>query len=81
MNATKMEHIKQKVEKLITAYQSKSAQVEQLKLENNNLLNKLSEMESNQINKDVSSKKNELLKQRVDLLMKEVDSCIALASE
>ena len=81
MNATNVEHIKQKVEKLITAYQYKSAQVEELKLENENLLKQLSSLESNLISKDESSRKNELLKKKVDLLMKEVDSCIALASE
>jgi len=76
-----MEHIKQKVEKLITAYQSKTAQVEELKQENDRLLKRLSDMESNQSSNEASSKKNELLKKKVDLLMKEVDSCIALASE
>lgn len=75
-----MEHIKQKVEKLITAYKNKSAQLEQLKVENKNLLSRLSEIESKQEGKAVSSRKNELLKQKVDLLMEEVDSCIALAS-
>jgi len=75
-----MEHIKQKVEKLITAYKNKSAQLEQLKVENKNLLSRLSEIESKQESKAVSSRKNELLKQKVDLLMEEVDSCIALAS-
>ena len=43
-----MEHIKQKVEKLITAYKNKSAQLEQLKVENKNLLSRLSEIESKQ---------------------------------
>ena len=75
-----MEHIKQKVEKLITAYKNKSGQLEQLKVENENLLSRLSELESKQESKAVSSRKNELLKQKVDLLMEEVDSCIALAS-
>ncbi|MGY8953414.1 MAG: hypothetical protein ACKVJP_08645 [Flavobacteriales bacterium] len=75
-----MEHIKQKVEKLITAYKNKSAQLEQLKVENKNLLSRLSEIESKQESKAVSSRKNELLKQKVDLLTEEVDSCIALAS-
>jgi hypothetical protein len=75
-----MEHIKQKVEKLITAYKNKSAQLEQLKVENKNLLSRLSEIESKQESKAVSSSKNELLKQKVDLLTEEVDSCIALAS-
>ena len=74
-----MEHIKQKVEKLITAYKNKSAQLEQLKVENKNLLSRLSEIESKQEGKAVSSRKNELLKQKVDLLMEEVDSCIELA--
>ena len=74
-----MEHIKQKVEKLITAYKNKSAQLEQLKVENKNLLSRLSEIESKQESKAVSSRKNELLKQKVDLLTEEVDSCIALA--
>ena len=75
-----MEHIKQKVEKLITAYKNKSAQLEQLKVENKNLLSRLSEIESKQESKAVSSRKNELLKQKVDLLTEVVDSCIALAS-
>lgn len=75
-----MEHIKQKVEKLITAYKNKSAQLEQLKVENKNLLSRLSEIEIKQESKAVSSRKNELLKQKVDLLTEEVDSCIALAS-
>jgi|TARA_B110000240_G_C13401212_1_gene411061 hypothetical protein len=75
-----MEHIKQKVEKLITAYKNKSAQLEQLKVENKNLLSRLSEIEIKQESKAVSSSKNELLKQKVDLLTEEVDSCIALAS-
>lgn len=75
-----MEHIKQKVEKLITAYKNKSAQLEQLKVEKKNLLSRLSAIESKQESKAVSSRKNDLLKQKVDLLMEEVDSCIELAS-
>lgn len=81
MNATKVEHIKQKVEKLIAAYQSKSAELESLKTDNINLQKQLSEMEEDQKSKGDISKKNELLKKKVEFLMKEVDNCIALASE
>mgnify|MGYP001287070513 CR=1 FL=1 len=81
MSASGIKHIKDKVEKLITAYNLKSSQLEELKLENESLLTKISSLEGKLNGDSESSRKNELLRKKVESLVKELDDCIELASE
>jgi cell shape-determining protein MreC len=81
MSVTSVERVKNKVEKLIAAYQSQLTQSERLQVENESLKMQIRDLESKIQNTQMVSEDNEELKQKVNKLIKEVDSCIEMISK
>lgn len=80
MNAKSVERLKQKVEKLITAFEIQRAEVKKLSEENSALNFKIDQLETKLNSNAADSKNTDLLKKKVDKLIKEVESCIDIAN-
>lgn len=80
MNAKSVEGLKQKVEKLITAFETQRAEVKKLSEENSALNFKIDQLGTKLNSNAADSKNTDLLKKKVDKLIKEVESCIDIAN-
>lgn len=77
MATNSVEEIKQKVDRLIVAYQSNLKELEELRAENSKLRNTLSQNNST----DTDSFEKEQLRKKVDALISEVDKCVKIMAK
>ncbi len=77
MATNSVEEIKQKVDRLIDAYQSNLKELEELRAENSKLRNTLSQNNST----DTDSFEKEQLRKKVDALISEVDKCVKIMAK
>ncbi|MGB0404300.1 MAG: hypothetical protein ACPGEG_09405 [Salibacteraceae bacterium] len=80
MNAKSVERLKQKVEELITAFETQRAEINKLGEENSALNFKIEQLETKLNSTAADSRNTDLLKKKVDKLIKEVESCIDIAN-
>lgn len=77
MATNSVEEIKQKVDRLIDAYQSNLKELEELRAENSKLRNTLSQNNST----ETDSFEKEQLRKKVDALISEVDKCVKIMAK
>lgn len=77
MATSSVEEIKEKVNRLITAYRSNIKELEELRSENTKLRNTLNQSTNTSESNDFEK---EQMRKKVDALISEVDKCVKLMS-